>query len=435
MDRSATAIADARVDEGSPMAGAQVGRGTALLLTLAFCGLLIVPGLQEWRASSSLPGTFRTDVRKYGVQLALNEIERHLVYDSIFANMVRRPYQRLLISWLGQGSRRVLIGADDFWFHRDDPISTAGPGILSERFAQPPPGGREIVEQITHAMTRRLRGRPTAPADAGVPAVFTPALDVLQDFNRKLQAAGVHLSIVIVPAKGTIYPEKLWAGYPTSAGPAVNRDFKSFVDALVHSGVDTIDLSVPFWDAKSGTGAPLFLWHDSHWSPTGVDLGARVTADRVRPFLTLPELTPARTSSAGEMPAPTDLAELLGLRTEDGTTTGRRITLSVVSPAIPSSRVDTPAPVLLFGDSLTGYYESRHAGLRSQLAFQLGAEVRSVVGFGAELPGAISGAFSADAALLDGVQVVILEFHMNQLYSRTFSHVLIPNLPAHEGAR
>lgn len=404
-------------------AGTRIGRRIAWCLVCGFCGLLAVPGLVEWwqPSGSPLPRLFRTDRDRYGLQIALSEIERHVVYDSKFANIVRRPYQTALTTGLGQGSRRVLIGASNFWFGRDDLLSSSGPGILSPTYTRLEMPGRNVVDEIIQAIPRRLMGKPRTAAENRTFTVPATALDVLTHFHRRLENAGVHLTIAIVPAKTAIYPDRLWPGYPMPAGPAVNRDFDAFVDALHARGVDAIDLAPAFWRARSDTKDALYLLHDSHWSPAGVDLGAAVVAGHIRRWLGS-DVPPVPYSVRRlDTPEPTDLATLLGFRPGDPMAAGSPTTLHVVSA---ESANGLPAAVILFGDSMTGYYEADGAGFRSQLARHLGADVRSFVGYGAELPSAIAHAFRTEPSLLQGVKVVVLELHMFQLSNRTFSSLL-----------
>src|SRR5258708_1628169 len=101
------------------MKGARIGRMTAIFLTLCFAALMGVPIIQEilTNPQPSLLSRSEEDFKKFGFQLTLQEVEKHLVYNSQFASMVRQPYQRFLTRSLGQGSRSVLIGKDAFLFH------------------------------------------------------------------------------------------------------------------------------------------------------------------------------------------------------------------------------------------------------------------------------------------------------------------------------
>ena len=66
----------------------ELGRPAAMLLTVFFIGLMVTPSVQELvdYSNSSLLGSFNKDAARFGVQIALQEVERHVIYDSKFAN-------------------------------------------------------------------------------------------------------------------------------------------------------------------------------------------------------------------------------------------------------------------------------------------------------------------------------------------------------------
>lgn len=421
----------AEPSQTSHFAGARIGRGTAWWLTYGFCALLALPAVVEWRqpSGSSLPGVFRTERTNYGLQAALTRLESHLVEESRFTNMVRRPYQELLTAVLDEGSRQVLIGTRGFWFHREDLTSVSVPAELRGTLASPADRGRDIVDEAARAIAQRVLGRRHTPFVDDAAGASASAVDVLERFHQQLKSAGVHLTVVIVPSKATIYPDRLWSHYPVSAGPPVNRNFDTFVTALRARAMDIVDLSPAFWRARAD-GSPLFLAHDRHWSPAGVELAAATVAAHIRPLLgsdVRPLSYSVRLVDAFE---PTDLTTLLGFRPGDKMTAGSPTTLRVVSSNPPAGARSGTAPVLLFGDSMTGYYDAENAGFRSLLGQHLGTDVRSIIGYGVTLRAAIVGAFRAEPALLQGIKIVVLEFHVPQLSTLTFASLLPIGSPA-----
>jgi hypothetical protein len=83
------------------------------------------------------------------------------------------------------------------------------------------------------------------------------------------------------------------------------------------------------------------------------------------------------------------------------------------------------APILLFGDSMTGYYQGNNtghnAGFARQLMLRLNVGVQQVFGYGDEQIGAIQGALARTPSILAGKRVVVLEFASSALYSHRFS--------------
>jgi hypothetical protein len=192
----------------------------------------------------------------------------------------------------------------------------------------------------------------------------------------------------------------------------------------VATGVDYIDLTEPFW-AQRASGDSLFLKLDTHWSPRGVALAARIVADRVRGFLG-PYTTHDLKTGHETIVEPADLVTLLGLRHDATLFPERPLDLApIVDASAPAGAND--APVLLFGDSLSGYYDGaeasdlgERAGLASQLMLELKTGVQRFVGFGADLPGTIQHTLDAQPDILNGKRVVVLEFHLGQLPAKTF---------------
>jgi len=409
------------------MKGARIGRMTAVFLTLCFAALMGVPIIQEilTNPQPSLLSRSEEDFKKFGFQLTLQEVEKHLVYNSQFASMVRQPYQGFLTRSLGQGSRSVLIGKDGFLFHRTDVVSTTGLSILSEQFLKEPQSGTDIVDDLVKTILKPWKT--TKPEE--IPAIPSQppvdSLTVLSDFHEKLSSRGIHLVIVIVPSKSTIYPEKMWPNYPLSAGPAWNSGYPEWRRQLIEKKVDVLDLSERFWQAKAHDQELLFLEQDSHWSPRGVAIGAEAVADRVRGFLGKYQPIPLVVRKQ-TIPEPNDLVVLLGLRPEKTLFPQPPIELTQVVPAnAENSATADLGPILLFGDSLTAYYDTRNigskAGFAQQLMLRLNTGVQTFVGFGDDSPIAIQNALARRPSVLKNKKVVVLEFAMSALYSKRFS--------------
>jgi len=232
-----------------------------------------------------------------------------------------------------------------------------------------------------------------------------------------------------VPAKTAIYPEKLSVNWSQSSGPATPAGYREWKSRLDASRLDVVDLTEPFWTFKTSAGGPeLFLEQDSHWSPAGVAMAADIVAARIRRYV--PEAirsyaTKPLTSSDG----PHDLLRLLELTGLEAGLPIWPIALSQVFEDGSLARIDDPAaPILLFGDSMTAYYDDPNepdggtgAGFAAQLMLRLGQPIQrfSRPGGGADL---VRDTLRADPGLLKGRQIVVWELVMrglanNKLYS------------------
>lgn len=401
-----------------------ISRSAVNVLIAAFLVISVTPAVHELvsRPQPTLLARIAEDRRRFGFEAAVQEVERHLIFDSQFAGALRQRYQTLLVEVFRKGSRTVFVGPDKSLVHQSDIANVSGLNILSARFLAEPPRGVDIVD----AAIRKLRSPwKRVPPPARLPP-YAHSLNVLSSLNRQLQQRGLHLVLVVVPTKLTIYPERWSPGYPVAAGPAWNAGYAEWRERLRANDVDVVDLSDVFWQRRADP-EPFFLKYDTHWAPHGVSVGADVVADRVRPFLRdAPRVDVDLARRA--IVEPSDLRSLLGLRTDT-----RVFPLSTVDiDGVRAVGDDTKATgdeahVLVFGDSLTGYYdqdvdaEGRRAGFARQLMARLHVGVQRFVGFGARLPEVIQEVFSTHPHALDRKDVVVLEIAIGQLYARNFS--------------
>jgi SGNH hydrolase-like domain, acetyltransferase AlgX len=404
-----------------------VSGGAATMLTVGFAVVLCLPLLSEmWaRPHPSLLDRVAADRRSFGTELALQEVERHLVYESQFAAMVRQPYQRQLVRYFGQGSRTVLIGTDGMLFRRQEIQDLTG--------AQGGPAGDSTATvdrtiDVVDEVERRLFGSWTGTA---VTSPVRPAIRpigpvaVIADLHRQLAARGIHLVVVTVPYKTSIYPERMWTQYKTDGGPLLRAGQPSWSARLQADGVDAIDLEEPFWQERDRPGGPLYLARDTHWAPRAVELAASIVASHVQQWIVgQPAIAVAATP--GSMPEPDELLNMIGLRNDSQLFPTRTIGLTRVQMAGDESLITGDrAPILLFGDSFSGYYDGSESsgvgyggGLASQLMLRLHVGIQKFVGFGTTLPGAVQGAFDRGPNVLEHKQLVILETSVAALEER-----------------
>lgn len=101
-------------------------------------------------------------------------------------------------------------------------------------------------------------------------------LDKIAAFAKELQTIGTTLVVVPLPNKVDIYPDKLvWFRSPDPVNPART----AFIRKITDRGVCCIDLE-PCFSAARGSFA-LFDKYDSHWTPLGIELGARTIAEAI----------------------------------------------------------------------------------------------------------------------------------------------------------
>lgn len=420
-------MADRHHDETAHdvMANVQVSARTARLVAVIFCGLLLVPvGVEVSRPAPRIWDLLVQDLAKLGPWTTLRQSEQRVIFESAFARLVRDPYQRFLIDWWSQGSRTIVVGRGGLLFHRDDIMVVSGRGLLSA-----PPGAAVAAEadplaELVKYVARGWRSRPLAPPETA-PTPSATSVEVLSNLNAELRRRAIDLVVVVVPSKAMVYPEFVAARYPTDRGPAMNRDHASWTEALAARGVNVLDLSHVLWEAKQAPGV-VFSPLDSHWSPTGLSVAADAVARRIAE--TLPGVTVGRpTMEPFVTTSPFDLLWLLGLRHAPRTLPASEMVLPV-PPKPAAGVVARRAPIVLFGDSLAGYYRDMavwgDASFPRQLGARLGLDVEGHVGYGDDMEPLVRRMLMS-RGFLDDRKMVIIETGMVGIVQGRFTRGIV----------
>jgi alginate O-acetyltransferase complex protein AlgJ len=334
------------------MRDALIGRGTAIAMSVIFVAAILFPALHQLRSDLKQGGRWSvlSLFRRIPTRESLKEFEEALARDSELGSSARRGYQTALTRILGQGNDRVLVGRDGFLFFRKEVDMVTGEGFLSRRPAAP-------------------RGR----SDRGGEKASVGPVAAIVDTGRQLRARGIPLLFIPIPAKPSLYPERVWPTYPAEAGPAWNRDRGRFLSALSGSGVDVLDVTDDLWRAKAE--GEVFLRQDTHWSP----LGLRVAADRIAGRLRTIAGVSGLAGASRTVPVTNggDLLRMLDLLPERSP-----FALQTVEVVRPMGRPAGESPLLLLGDSFTNIYRRKElewgegAGLAEQLELRLGVPVQ-----------------------------------------------------------
>lgn len=194
------------------------------------------------------------------------------------------------------------------------------------------------------------------------------------DFHERLASKGIHLLVVPVPVKASVYPEN-WPGAPSVSG-RVDEAMARFIALLGERGVHALDLTPAFREAKRTDESAWFCKTDAHPSPRGIEGMARAIAEALAvkevwgPPASEPRLEEETRTIRG------DLAVLGALDREE------RI---AYRPVPNHERLqDRDSEVLLIGDSNTLVYsvgEDMHvegAGLLEHLSLALGTPIDRV---------------------------------------------------------
>ena len=319
-------------------------RGAWVLIAYFLALLVMVPVVQLCTEVARREPIQELSVLKHAPTLEhFQGFERQLEDSSVVAEAARMHCQWIGLLALKTGNREALMGRDGWMFYRTSLNSVIGRGFMD------------------------------GPGEEGHP------LDAIVRFRDSLEAQGVKLTLLIVPGKEKIYPNRLTrsgGGYPA---PPANVDTDEFLSALSEAGVDYVDATQVLWNAKRG-GSDLYLRMDTHWTPDG----CAVVADAVA--TALPDLGPptvAMRLEAVDVANRGDLYDMLDLPALPTPCEPQTVTVHRIIDAGTGEPVepDPDSPIVLLGDSFTNVYSVEemgwgdHAGLGEQLAYRLGHRI------------------------------------------------------------
>jgi alginate O-acetyltransferase complex protein AlgJ len=219
-------------------------------------------------------------------------------------------------------------------------------------------------------------------------------------FRKLLAEHGVDLLFVPVPTKVEIFPDKAGTAPGKDAsrlgrfvGEVVNPYERKFLLELADKGVETVDLLPALLeqakaDRAKPAGEALYQAQDTHWSTRGLELAARVIAERVRtyPWYKAVEdhkrvyrIKDASFTRHGDLHS--RLPEAEKAKHQPETLLGHQ----VVNADGSFYEDDADSPIVLLGDSFTGVYQlmdCEHAGVSAHLARELGIAQDLVMSYG-----------------------------------------------------
>lgn len=224
-------------------------------------------------------------------------------------------------------------------------------------------------------------------------------LPAIVEYNDALGELGIELVFVPIPAKLTIYPDKLpessaWNG-ATISGDATAADrvdgyHAEFIELLREAGVRVLDVAPMLADLAQDGGAPLYCRQDSHWSGRACEAVARAIADPWR------DAKWARKANKHTYEKETREIEINGdlrERLKDSSLEAERLPLTFVTDSKSGQAPGSwrQSPVVLIGDSHTLVFHigadlhAEGAGLADHLAGEFGfpVDVAGVRGSGA----------------------------------------------------
>ena len=217
-------------------------------------------------------------------------------------------------------------------------------------------------------------------------------------FRDLLAKQGVDLLFVPVPTKVEMFPERAATApggdgraFTRFAGQVANPFERKFLADLAASGVETVDLLPAFLAERAHDAAakePLYQAQDTHWTTRGLEVAARVVAERVRRYPWYRALAAHRRAyrtKDASFSRHGDLCSRLPEREQARYTPETLVGHQVVATDGALYEDDPDSPVVLLGDSFTGVYQlmdCEHAGVSAHLAKELGIPIDLVMSYG-----------------------------------------------------
>jgi hypothetical protein len=250
-------------------------------------------------------------------------------------------------------------------------------------------------------------------------------LPAILDFKKQLDAAGIDLIMVPVPAKVFAYPEAILGGDTTGPAPARMDTFhQQFYDLLRQNGITVVDLLPDFLAQRNGANGTVYCKQDTHWSGAGIAIASqKITALLAgKPWFAAAPKTKSLAKD-GNLEITGDLWGMLTADQPAKETLKLRFVGTEDSGGSTPIAPDKKSPVILLGDSHTlvfhegGDMLAVGAGLADQLAHDLGfpVDLIGVRGSGAT-PARVNlmRRVRGDATYLGGKKVVIWCFSVRE---------------------
>jgi hypothetical protein len=376
-------------DETSPLGNTQrspcVKRGQHYLLVIGF--LAVVAAVGPFQAIGELREGETPQVldlfRRAPTLPNLRSFEKDLENQSSVTAAIRPHMQYLRFLAFRDTGEQALVGRRAWWFYRPD-----------ARF-----------------LTERCPDQPTSQTG---PRAATSAII---SFRDQLARRGIHLLVVPVPGKPSVYPDMI-TRRAVPCDQRCHEHTRRVLGGLAAAGVEAIDLLDLFAEARAaarpGQAGAWYLARDTHWTNDGARLAAEAVARRIRSLGWAPAGEVRYNLQSTAVLRMGDVLQMLKCPPVETLFEPEQVhCLQVVKQDDGKPYRDDPAsPILVLGDSFLRIYERDEpgsAGFIAHLAYELDQPLASIVNDGGASTLVRQG-LSRKPGLLEGKKLVIWEF-------------------------
>lgn len=282
---------------------------------------------------------------------------------SIFAKWLRPKTLQLRYEVLGETAPKSVQGRDGWLFYNQDVDYLLQPPYTDARFY------KGTFDTVIAGRRVNLRN----------------PLIAIGDFRDKLKAKGVELLLVPIPGKPSIYPEKVWGnldGNPES--PTLH-----LIEDLRGRGFHVVDLFRPMMAAKAKDYPQLYLKHDTHWTPRGLEVAAGVIAEAIGHLNVIADTAQSLRYALQDQAVDRwgDIAEMTKVPERRKIWGNEQVTAQQVVDTLAKApyQDDAASPILWLGDSFSRIYQTdapKSAGIIAHVAYRLNQPLASIVNDG-----------------------------------------------------
>ncbi len=353
---------------------------TGFFLFVIFAVPLVETGLEICRGQP--PGVFELFSRA-PTQKNLRAFEKGLEDASWFAQQLRPWMQYFWFETFSNPGDKAMMGRDGWLFYKPDVRYLVEP--------YPPDAGRSVPEE--------------------------DPFSAIVAFQRQLSQRGIHLMVIPMPGKASIYPDKL-----TRRVAVTNQSFSShtleLIARLKEAGMEVMDLFTIFQRLRENQPVSsdelYYLPQDTHWSGEAVRIAADLVAQRivsqnwVKTGSTEYDLRPITVRRRGDIIRMARVPEI-----EQHFPPEEVRCYQVIEKATGQIyKDDMHSPVLVLGDSFLRIYQTDEpfaAGFIAHLAHKLKQPLATIVNDGGAST-LVRQELSRRPGLLHGKKLVIWEF-------------------------
>ncbi len=336
----------------------------------------------------------------------LRRLESGLESKCRLARAVRPSVQYARFVLFQDAGDQALLGRDGWFFYR--------------------PAVQYLVEKEVSSSKSQVSSLP-----ASHPGLENNILTAIVSFRDELARRGIKLLLMPAPNKSSIYPQMLTGRSDKIPGP-VNPTTREVFAMLQQAGVEIVDLFEIYGqgDRRGKAHLTYYLAQDSHWSPEGMRLAARVVARRLLDLGWVEKGPVKYETKSASINRHGDVLRMMRVPQVERLYEPEQIDCTqVANSETGKPYVDDPnSPVLVLGDSFLRIFERDEpgsGGFIAHLACNLGFGLASIVNDGGAST-LVRQQLARKPTLLKGKKVVVWEFVERDIRFGTEGWQVIP---------